>query len=134
MTDGPDWKDEYPDDAPESAADPRPGGEPYYIDSECPDCGTELVYYDDVSVKHSEDVHSEVFPDTAFFYDEFVCPECLDGIHMDWPQTKCSSCGEETAVQLVDHEGRCGSCIPEEEIEPLETVSKEEMMEALDDE
>lgn len=58
-------------DAPETPADPR-DGEPYYIDSTCPECGTVLQQCKDAV----EDG----------WYDEWECPNCLDGIHMDWPE------------------------------------------------
>jgi len=61
-------------DAPECPADPR-DGEPYYIDSECPDCGAELVLYDEL-----------VDTDGETWHDEWMCPDCQSGIHMDWPQ------------------------------------------------
>ena len=61
-------------DAPKRPSDTR-GGKPYYIDSECPDCGTELVLYDEL-----------VDTDGEPWYDEWMCPECQDGIHMDWPK------------------------------------------------
>lgn len=60
------------DDAPRSAADPRPGGEPYYIDSDCPECGTPLVLYDEDSG----------------WNDEWTCPKCQGGLHMDWPDSQ----------------------------------------------
>jgi hypothetical protein len=25
-------------------------------------------------------------PNEGVWYDEWVCPECLDGVHMDWPE------------------------------------------------
>lgn len=55
---------------PERPADRRPNDEPYYIDSLCPVCGHRLEYLDEDSG----------------WYDEFVCPNCDDGIHMDWPE------------------------------------------------
>lgn len=57
-------------DAPRSPADPRPNGEPYYIDSDCPECGTAL----------------ELFDPASGWYDEWWCPECDDGIYIDWPE------------------------------------------------
>lgn len=56
---------------PVTPADPR-DGEPYYIDSDCPDCGEALVPYGPAR----EDG----------WHDEWQCPNCDDGIHMDWPQ------------------------------------------------
>lgn len=63
-------------DKPTSAADPRPGGEPYYIDSGCPDCGAELVLYDEYREEEIEEV----------WHDEWICPECDGGILLDWPE------------------------------------------------
>lgn len=60
-------------DAPQCAADPRPNGVPYYIDSDCPDCGTGLVLNDELVGSHD------------IWHDEWTCPECRDGLHMDWP-------------------------------------------------
>lgn len=62
-------------DKPTSPSDPRPNDEPYYIDSECPDCGTELALYDELTDEDGETWH-----------DEWMCPECREGIHMDWPE------------------------------------------------
>lgn len=58
---------------PNSPADPR-DGEPYYIDSECPDCGTELRQVEEARERG--------------WHDEWECPNCLDGIHMDWPESE----------------------------------------------
>jgi len=51
-------------------ADSRPRGEPYYIDSACPNCGTELVLEDK---QGSEDVSEE-----EIWHDAWTCPntEC----------------------------------------------------------
>lgn len=59
---------------PTRPADPR-DGEPYYIDSDCPDCGHELVPY---GPAHDNG-----------WYDEWQCPDCDNGIHMDWPKDLC---------------------------------------------
>lgn len=59
---------------PQSPADPRPNGEPYYIDSECPKCGTLLELWDEVYDTGEEP-----------WYDEWACPNCQDGCYMDWP-------------------------------------------------
>lgn len=84
------------DEPPRSAADPR-DGEPYYIDGECPDCGTDLVLYDeylDVFDSQSESQTSADSPwesketDGDWWHDEWYCPDCTDGIHMDWPDEK----------------------------------------------
>ena len=68
---------------PQSAADPR-DGEPYYIDSDCPDCGSELVLFE-------EPATDEVW------HDEWTCPDCQDGIHMDWPQAEMDALMERAA-------------------------------------
>lgn len=75
-------------DAPRSAADPRPGGEPYYIDSACPDCGAELVLYDslDPLTIWNADALGKPPDSEVIWHDEWVCPDCLDGIHLDWPE------------------------------------------------
>lgn len=77
---------------PESPAERRPGGTPYYIDEYCPDCGKTLVYLhviaNDTLDEEKAFVGPEYMPECRIWdplYDEFVCPECLDGIHMDWP-------------------------------------------------
>lgn len=58
---------------------------PYYIESTCIDCGTELVLYDSVS----EDIQTAEFQPTkgnnVVWYDEWICPSCLDGIYLDVP-------------------------------------------------
>lgn len=80
-------------DIPESPADPRPNDEPYYIDSECPECSTELIEYHEVpdEVREEETALAPSQDDTEEsgpWHDEWICPECLDGIHMDWPPTE----------------------------------------------
>lgn len=79
---------------PFSAADPRPNGEPYYIDTEC-DCGEDLVLYDsltDEQLASSDALASPGFHDEEnwrddwVWHDEWVCPECLDGVHLDHPR------------------------------------------------
>lgn len=64
----------HPAYVPKGPAEPRPNGEPYYIDSEC-DCGAELVLH-----------RAEELAESQWWHDEWVCPECDDGIHMDWPE------------------------------------------------
>lgn len=56
---------------PQSAADAR--DEPYYIESEC-GCGTALVLYDEY---HDTD--------DPIWYDEWWCPDCNSGLHLDVP-------------------------------------------------
>jgi hypothetical protein len=69
-----DWiEEEYGPDAPTSPSDPRPNDEPYFIDSECKFCGAKLVLVDDPD------------EDDVVWYDEFECPECMEGVYMDWP-------------------------------------------------
>lgn len=55
---------------PETPADER-DGEPYYISSDCSECDTELELYD---------------PDSGW-NDEWWCPNCEDGIHLDVPES-----------------------------------------------
>mgnify|MGYP005842987529 CR=1 FL=1 len=63
---------------PRSAAEPRPGNRPYYIAPCCPDCGTPLVLLD--LLENPE------MPEDEIWHDEFICPECRDGIWLDWPE------------------------------------------------
>ena len=56
-------------DKPERPSDRRPSDEPYYISSECRDCGEALQYADEESG----------------WFDEFECPNCDNGIHLDVP-------------------------------------------------
>lgn len=85
------------EDKPLSAADERPGGEPYYIDSTCETCGTELVLYAEFFEKMG-----------GTFHDEWWCPECNDGIRMDWPE------GEEEAV-FDDADGQTWTSIQDDD-------------------
>lgn len=78
------------DDKPEAPGDPRPGGEPYYIYTECPECGTDLVLYDEITdeQKRSSAALGQAYTEPEqdeTWHDEWVCPDCLDGVHMDWP-------------------------------------------------
>jgi hypothetical protein len=59
---------------PRSAADPRPDGQPYYITSTCPDCGTALELHDELAGT-----------DGDVWHDEWTCPECDNGIYLDTP-------------------------------------------------
>ena len=75
------------DKPPQSAADERE--EPYYIDTECPECNEELVLYDSLSDETLSE-SGKLGGNTAdsadeIWYDEWVCPDCLDGIHLDTP-------------------------------------------------
>lgn len=65
---------------PESAAIPRPGNKPFYIDQFCPVCGTPLVLADKLD---NPNVNEE-----EIWHDEFICPTCQDGIYLDWPETE----------------------------------------------
>lgn len=70
--------DPSPYPAPTSAADPRPGGKPYYIDPLCPTCGAPLVLMDVLEPPSA--------PGALVWHDEWACPMCRDGtVHMDWP-------------------------------------------------
>ena len=76
-------------DPPRSAADPRPNDEPYYIHSECPNCDTDLVLSDEhrpTGDGSGARVAPEVWDERdVIWHDEWVCPVCEDGIHMDLP-------------------------------------------------
>ena len=65
------------DGDPQRPADRRPGDVPYFIDAECA-CGEPLVYF--------EVVDEGIDPDAVVFYDEFTCPDCDNGVHLDWPK------------------------------------------------
>lgn len=124
-------------DKPTSASDPRSGSRPYYINEECPACGTPLVLYDAISdeaMRESDELADPdlVDRDGSIWHDEFVCPSCLDGVHMDWPQDTCCECGDEHAIQMIDEKGRCASCIPEDEWVELEFASKEDIEDAFE--
>lgn len=65
---------------PESAAIPRPGNRPFYIDPFCPTCGTPLVPADMLDNPNANEGES--------WYDEFICPTCRNGIFLDWPENE----------------------------------------------
>ena len=71
------WLGLHPDWRPTSAAHPRPG-RPFYINSECPSCGRPLVLHDRL---HADSNLS----DDQVWHDEWVCPNCREGIWLDWP-------------------------------------------------
>jgi len=110
-------------DAPQSAKDPR-DGEPYYIDSECPDCGKEIVLYDSLTDEQLRENEAFANPEhrpggeKVVWYDEWVCPECLNGVHMDWP--------DEHKAEVFGHVSKAV-----EEIENGETASVEDLERAL---
>ena len=89
---------------PMSAADPRPGNKPHYIDSACPGCGTPLVLADRLRNLHVRE--------NKIWHDEWQCPQCRDGIYMDWPK----ECREELLKSAQD---------------PVEYVSVEELKKKL---
>ncbi|MGI6649589.1 MAG: hypothetical protein ACOX5W_11235 [Bacillota bacterium] len=72
---------------PESAAVPRLGNIPFYIDPLCPECGAALVLADPLN---NPDVN-----ENEIWHDEFICPSCRDGIYMDWPESEIKSIIEE---------------------------------------
>lgn len=83
------------DTPPQSPADPR-DGEPYYISSACPNCGTALILYDHLPDDQQRDSEALADPDfedddSGPWYDEWVCPNCRDGIHLDVPVTAYTS-------------------------------------------
>lgn len=78
-------------DSPISAADSRPGNRPYFIAPNCPTCGTGLVLVDRNQ------------PASEVWHDEWECPLCDDGVHLDWP---------ESAIEALKAASREGPCVP----------------------
>jgi hypothetical protein len=99
-------KELYGSDAPVSAADERPDDEPYFIDTDCPECDEPLVLYDSLTDEQLRSSQALVDPEFQAgggpFYDEWVCPDCLDGVHLDWPDEKLNTV--ESIVDGVDPE------------------------------
>lgn len=95
------------ENAPQSAADPRPNNEPYYIDTHCPDCNTALVLSDKHKPSGETDalVHPDVWEDRGdtIWHDEWVCPNCENGIHLDWPEEGDEG-GQETSESVSPEE------------------------------
>lgn len=87
-------------DKPTSPADPRPNDEPYYIDSECPECGTELEL--------EAEVKDEDYDMDEVWHDEWMCPneECeKEGVFMDVPESfwkKLESRKDEDTIPLEE--------------------------------
>lgn len=63
---------------PNSAADKRVGNCPAYIHDRCPNCKEQLVLVD--SIDNPQASEEEIWND------EFICPNCRDGIYLDWPE------------------------------------------------
>lgn len=63
---------------PRSAAQRRPNDRPYYVKQTCDKCGADLVY---ANLVNKSDILVE-----EIWYDEFMCPNCRDGVYMDWPR------------------------------------------------
>ncbi len=74
-------KDKRPPEVnpPLTEEDRRPNDRPFYIDPNCPRCGT-LLQYDDL-------VNGETDWNT-FFFDEFQCLKCKKGAISDWLQSE----------------------------------------------
>jgi hypothetical protein len=49
------------------------------------ECGTELVLYDSLPEKTIKTKFQSSTESDAMWYDEWVCPSCLDGIYLDLP-------------------------------------------------
>ncbi len=75
---------------PKSAAVPRIDNKPYYIDSNCPSCGTTLMLAD---LLEDPDM-----PIERIWYDEFICPKCRRDIFLDLPE------GEITEIEAAKEE------------------------------
>jgi hypothetical protein len=74
------WLAGHPAWRPTSAAHPRPGGKPFYLPPNCPQCGTPLVLLDSLD-------RPPLSPDKVW-YDEWICPNWPPpngGVWMDWP-------------------------------------------------
>lgn len=56
---------------------------PQYIDPNCPECNAALVLYDKFYGFVDDQEESEEIG-TSIWYDEWVCPVCQDGIHLDF--------------------------------------------------
>jgi Zn-finger nucleic acid-binding protein len=65
---------------PGSAITPRPDNKPCYIDQNCPKCGAALVLAD--TLEDSQ------IPGENIWYDEFICPQCRNGIYLDLPESE----------------------------------------------
>lgn len=78
---------------PKSAADRRPNDQPYYIDPACPNCGSDLIYAN--LLDHPPPPFEE------FWFDEFICPVCQDGIFIDWPNAYWQSILEQDDLDCV---------------------------------
>jgi hypothetical protein len=75
------WLALHPDWRPTSAAHPRPGGRPFYIEPTCAQCRAPLVLLD--SLERPPPAPNRVW------HDEWVCPNWLPpagGVWMDWPR------------------------------------------------
>lgn len=93
------------EEPPKSPADPRPNGEPYYRESTCDECGEDLVLEDSLSdeQRKKSDALSdpEYHDDTHIWHDAWVCPSCLDGVYMDWPEEEYEKLKERTEGEFV---------------------------------
>lgn len=69
------------EDKPVKSSEPRPNGEPYYIESSCPECGAELVLY--------AEFQDEEYGEDEIWYDEWVCPDStcsVESVFLDVPE------------------------------------------------
>lgn len=62
---------------------------PVCIDSTCGECGRKLVLYDTLRDEKRREADALMDPEyhdsSSIWYDEWVCPNCLDGVYYDWP-------------------------------------------------
>lgn len=56
---------------------------PRHIDPNCPKCGASLILSD---LLRNPDI-----PEKDIWADEFECPDCRDGIYLDWPKKKLNA-------------------------------------------
>lgn len=75
------YTDPDPDPAaPPTPASPRPGNRPYYVDPDCPECGTPLVLAELADGRAASD-------EAVLWHDEWACPAGCEGIVLDVPPT-----------------------------------------------
>lgn len=72
---------------------PRPGNAPFFIPNQCENCQGPLkpgdLVYREQNIKQAEEwaiAENLPYEEPVFWWDEFACPQCKDGIYHDWPE------------------------------------------------